>query len=115
MLLFYGIEGRAQGTGLVFRPALRWATREYLHLSAGFAGDDIGKGEPLLLLYGSEGRSHWSFGTNKFEHFTKRYFCCSGSAFQRPCSLTIFACGILHNQSVPAFLAKKLHVLSLSL
>ena len=27
------------------RPASRWATREYLNLSAGFAGDDRGRGK----------------------------------------------------------------------
>ena len=32
------------------RPASRWATREYLNLSAGFAGDDRGRGKHCVFF-----------------------------------------------------------------
>ena len=31
-------------------PASRWATREYLNLSAGFAGDDRGRGKHCVFF-----------------------------------------------------------------
>ena len=36
--------------GLVFRPASRWARLEYLNLSAGFAGDDRGRGKHCVFF-----------------------------------------------------------------
>ena len=66
------------------RPASRWATREYLNLSAGFAGDDRGRGRHCVFLYGNEGRAHLRSLTNPSQHLTQRYFSCSGSVFLRP-------------------------------
>ena len=36
--------------GLMLRPMSRWATREYLNLSAGFAGDDKGRGKHCVFF-----------------------------------------------------------------
>ena len=38
------------GTAGSLRPASTWATRKYLNLSAGFAGDDRGRGKYCVFF-----------------------------------------------------------------